>query len=165
MAPLPYLLVDVDGVLAPIVFESAPPGFALHTVRAANGREYDVWLNPIHGAWLRTLAGSFAPVWATGWEHEAPRLLGPLLGLPEMPVIEFTQPPVLGVPIWKLPDIISFVGDRPAAWIDDDIDAVVAQWARDRPAPTLLIRPDREIGLTEDHVRQLSEFGERVGDG
>lgn len=156
----PYLLVDVDGVLAPVVFGPAPPGFEMHTVRALTGTDHDVWLNPEHGAWLRMLAELYELVWATGWEHEAHRLLGPLLGLPEMPVIEFTNRPVFGVPLWKLPDVIEFVGDAPAAWIDDDIDVVVEQWAAEREAATLLIRTDREVGFMRDHVAQLVEFAE-----
>lgn len=158
----PYLLVDVDGVLAPFVFGSAPPGFSLHTVRAANGRDCDVWLNPAQGHWLRNLCEQFELVWATGWEHEAPRLLGPLLGLPSMPVIEFTQPPVFGVPLWKLQDVDAYVADRPVAWVDDDIDIAVERWAADRNAPTLLIRTNREIGLTHRHIADLVEFAERV---
>jgi hypothetical protein len=158
----PYLLVDVDGVLAPFVFESAPAGFAMHTVQAASGRDHDVWLNPVHGDWLHALGEHFKLVWATGWEHEAPRLLGPLLGLPAMPVIEFSQPPVFGMPLWKLPDVDAYVADRPVAWIDDDIDIAVEEWASRRGSPTLLIKTDRTIGMTRDHVSELVEFAARV---
>ena len=163
MSRPPYLLVDVDGVLAPFAFWSAPPGFVLHTVRAGSGREHNVWLNPVHGVWLHTLSEQFELVWATGWEHEAPRLLGPLLGLPAMPVIKFTQPPVFGVPLWKLQDVIEFAEDNPLAWIDDDIDVVVEQWARHREPPTLLIKTDCTLGLTREHVAELVEFAERIG--
>lgn len=162
MSQTPYLLVDVDGVLAPFVFESAPSGFALHTVRAANGRDYDVWLNPAHGGWLRTLGDQFELVWATGWEHEAPRLLSPLLGLPAMPVIEFTQPPVVGVPLWKLQDVDAYVADRPVAWVDDDLDVAVERWASQRESPTLLIKTDSRVGLIRQHVSELAQFAERV---
>lgn len=161
----PYLLVDVDGVLAPFVFDFAPAGFASHTVRAASGRDHDVWLNPVHGDWLRMLGEQFELVWATGWVHDAPRLLGPLLGIPAMPVIEFTQPPVFGVPLWKLPDVAAYVADRPVAWIDDDIDIAVEIWASRRESPTLLIRTDRTIGMIRDHVAELAEFAARVGAG
>ena len=158
MSQTPYLLIDVDGVLAPFGSASAPAGFAHHTVRAANGRDHHVWLNPAHGAWLRTLGEQFDLVWATGWEHEAPRLLGPLLGLPSIPVIEFTQPPVFGVPLWKLPDVDAYVADRPVAWVDDDLDVAVEHWASQRKPPTLLIKTDSAVGLTRRHVLELVEF-------
>ena len=160
MAQTPYLLLDVDGVLAPFAFVSAPSGFALHTVRVSSGRRYDVWLNPAHGGWLRMLSEQFELVWATGWEHEAPRLLEPLLGLPSMPVIEFTQSPVMGVPLWKLQDVDTYVADRPVAWIDDDLDVAVEHWASRRDSPTLLIRTDGTVGLTREHVAELVEFAE-----
>ncbi len=162
MSQTPYLLVDVDGVLAPFAFATPPPGFNRHTVLAANGREHHVWLNPAHGGWLRTLGEQFELVWATGWEHEAARLLAPLLGLPQLPVIEFTQLPVFGVPLWKLPDVDSYVADRPVAWIDDDLDDAVARWASRRESPTLLLKTDRTVGLTRKHVAELVDFAERV---
>lgn len=155
----PYLLVDVDGVLAPIVSGIAPPGFTRHTVQLPGGTQHDVWLNPEHGSWLRQLTKSFELVWATGWEHYAPRLLGPLLGLPPMPVIEFTKRPQLGVALAKVPDVITFVGDAPAAWIDDDLGETAASWRQQREAKTLLIKPDRSIGFTLEHFRLLVEFG------
>jgi hypothetical protein len=161
----PYLLVDVDGVLAPIVTAEAPPGFARHTVRLPTGAFHDVWLNPEHGRWLRVLGRSFDLVWATGWQHHAPRLLSPLLGLPSMPVIEFSNRPQLGTPLWKLPDIITFVGDAPVAWIDDDIDAAATEWMERREPPTLLIRPDRSVGFTANHFRRLTEFSREVARG
>lgn len=155
----PYLLVDVDGVLAPIVFGNAPPGYARHTVRLPGGAPHDVWLNPEHGRWLRTLGKSFELVWATGWQHHAPRLLSPLLGLPSMSVIEFTNRPQVGVPLWKLPDVIAFVGEAPAAWIDDDLDSAVEDWMQQREPATLLIKTERSIGFTFEHFRKLVEFG------
>ena len=162
MSQTPYLLVDVDGVLAPFAFATAPPGFNRHTVRAASGREHHVWLNPAHGGWLRTLAEQYELVWATGWEHEAARLLAPLLGLPPIPVIEFTQPPLFGVPLWKLEDVDAYVANRPVAWVDDDIDIAVERWAGRREPPTLLLKTDRRVGLTRGHFTELVEFAARI---
>lgn len=158
----PYLLVDVDGVLAPFVIDTAPAGYTRHTVLLPSGAPHDVWLNPEHGRWLRVLARSFDLVWATGWQHHAPRLLSPLLGLPSMPVIEFTNRPQLGVPLWKLPDIITFVGDAPAAWIDDDLDEAAEDWMEQREPATLLLKPDPAVGFTTEHFRRLADFGQEV---
>jgi hypothetical protein len=47
---------------------------------------------------------------------------------------------------------------RPVAWIDDDHDASCEAWAADRPGPTLLVRTDPAVGLTESHVALLEEW-------
>src|SRR5690606_41282074 len=61
------------------------PGSA--PLRLAGARR---WLNPRHGAAL--LALPYRPVWATTWEHDANEVLAPLLGLPELPVVEWPRP-------------------------------------------------------------------------
>lgn len=159
--PKPYLLIDVDGVLAPVRASATPPGFTPYTVRASDGQDYEVWLNPDHGEWLNSLHKRFELVWATAWEHNAARLLGPIFGLPSMRVIEFTRRPSLDSS-WKLPDVIDFIGEAPTAWIDDYLDSETEQWAERRGAPTLLIRTDGSIGLTREHVEQLVDFSKAV---
>ncbi len=160
--PMPFLLFDVDGVLNPVLDGGGSPGFVCHSVEASDGREHVVWLNPQHGLWLTMLADRFELVWATGWEHDAPRILGPLLGLPQFQVIEFTQRPVLGVPLRKLPDVQGLVGEKPVAWVDDDLDETVHHWAQHRRTPTLLVEPDRHVGLTSGHVGELLAFADRT---
>jgi len=159
---MPFLLLDVDGVLNPVLHGGSLPGFSRHGVEASDGREHVVWLNPQHGLWLNMLAGRFELVWATGWERDAPRILGPLLGLPPFGVIEFTQRPALRVALRKLPDVQRFVGDGPVAWVDDDLGAEAHDWARQRGAPTLLVQPDRHVGLVRRHVDELLAFADRT---
>ena len=158
----PFLLLDVDGVLAVKPGHRRDKALGRHEVIASDGQSHTIWLDPRHRQWLTRLAETFTPVWTTGWEHDAPRLLGPLLGLPAMPVIEFTQRPELGVPIDKLPDVIDFVGDNAAAWVDDELSGREQAWAEGRLSPTLLISPDPALGLTSQHVNQLLRFAESV---
>ena len=155
----PYLLIDVDGVLAPFGPGTRPSGFREYAV--VGEREHKVWLNRAHGAWLNALRQSFELVWATGWERHAAQLIAPILDLPPMAVIEFTQRPALGTD-WKLPDVVAFVGDRPTAWIDDDLHALAGQWAAHRESPTLLITTDRAVGLTRHHINQLITFSQAL---
>jgi hypothetical protein len=159
---MPFLLLDVDGVLNPVLHGGSLPGFSRHGVEASDGREHVVWLNPQHGLWLNMLAGRFELVWATGWERDAPRILGPLLGLPPFGVIEFTQRPALRVALRKLPDVQRFVGDGPVAWVDDDLGAEAHDWARQRGAHTLLVQPDQHVGLVRRHVDELLAFADRT---
>ncbi len=111
--PRPLLLMDVDGVLA--LRAPAPARYLEYTIVAKTGRSDRVWLHPDHGRWLMSLAEQFDVVWATGWEQDAPRLLGGLLGIPAFPFLEFTDRPLYGRHFAKLPDVRTLVMDRPLA--------------------------------------------------
>ena len=152
---LPYLLIDIDGVLNPLV-RGPRFGFTSYVIAG-----YDVLLSPRHGRWLSGLADVFELVWATTWEHDADPLIAPLVGLPRgLPVIEFNQG-VVGR-TWKLPDVEAFVRDRPFAWIDDDLGPDAFEWAERRSTPTLLVRTDPTVGLVEDHIDRLRAFADDV---
>jgi hypothetical protein len=155
----PLLLLDVDGVLNPHAAPQPPPGYQVPDFfhDAILGLDREVLLNPEHGTWLRSLAGAYELMWATGWEHHANRLICPVLGLPELPVIEF--PPTPDGWFQKLPSVRAAVGTRACAWIDDFHTPNHYAWARERGAPTLLIEIDPERGLQRDHVDQLREWG------
>ena len=90
----PFLLLDVDGVLNPLSV-AKPSGFTRYKLLG-----YEVWLSTQHGEWLRTLAKWFDLVWATTWEYQAPRLIAPRVGLPQMPVIEVDRSAVDGDAPW-----------------------------------------------------------------
>lgn len=154
--PRPLLLMDVDGVLA--LRAPAPARYVEHTVVASTGSSFRVWLHPDHGRWLTSLAEHFDVIWATGWEQDAPRLLGDLLGVPHFPVLEFTDRPRYGRRLSKLPDVRRVVMDRPVAWVDDDFEPEATLWAANRTAPTLLVQPSTHTGLLRKHVNELSAF-------
>ena len=148
----PYLLVDVDGVLSPFGSGEMPAGFSRYQLVGD-----EVWLSRRHGEWLGELGAWFELVWATAWEGDAAELVAPLLGLPEMPVIELSHD--WEAQTWKLRDVDAFVGDRPLAWIDDDLNDDAYRWADQRPTPTLLVRTVASEGITEEHFRLIRDFG------
>jgi hypothetical protein len=153
----PLLLVDVDGVLCPNFIGAPLPGYDRFDIGAT-----DVWLRKQHGAWLNYLATWFDLVWATTWEQDAADILAPALGLPlDMRVIEFTSGSANRT--WKLTDIEEFVGDRPFAWIDDDIGPDAELWAEMRDFPTLFVHTDATVGMTRADVALLEGFAESVG--
>lgn len=150
------LLVDVDGVLSPFAAASCPAGF----VEVA-ARGFVLRLCAEHGVWLRRLADRFELVWATTWEDDAATLIAPQLALPDMPIIHFGGRGASWGPTWKLPAVAAAVGDRAAAWVDDDLHDDAVAWARQRPVPTLLLPVDPSIGLTAEHVATLEDWADR----
>ncbi len=154
----PVLLVDVDGVLNPFGFDDTPKGFNAHHFFPED--DYPVYLSEMHGRWLAELNDHFEMVWATGWCEDANRLLAPFFALPAWPTIPF--PPIPFDPAEKVPAIDLFVGDRPCAWIEDNMTPEALDWAARRSAPTLTIDVEPSVGLTRKIVDQLLEWAESV---
>jgi hypothetical protein len=158
--PRPLLLVDVDGVVCPYADELADPaadGLELTTVGYARA-----WFSDRIAERLQRLSTSFQLVWCTAWEDQAAEFLAPLLRLPGLPVIHFDEPAADEDGHWKWPAIEAYAGDRPFAWIDDELDCDDYARAGRYPAPTLLVRIEGTRGLGEAHVDQLEAFAETV---
>jgi hypothetical protein len=149
----PILFVDVDGVISVFGFDSAAgfPG----TFHSVEGIGHCI----AHGVGERLvrLSERFELVWATGWEEKANEYLPFILELPfrDLPSLTFDGRVADGAAHWKLDAIDEYAGDRPAAWVDDNLDANCHAWAQERSAPTLLIEVDPPVGLTEQHVEAL----------
>jgi hypothetical protein len=149
---VPVLLVDVDGVLSLFGFDhtSPPLGFPV----TVDGTPH--WLSHGAGARLRRLDRTFECVWCTGWEERAEEHLPFHLGLPGG-----WRHLTLGEG-WKLVAIDAAIpGTRPLAWIDDDHGERAAAWAAARAGPTLLLRTDSAVGLTDAMVVELEAWAGR----
>jgi class 3 adenylate cyclase len=149
----PVLAVDVDGVISLFGFdeplEQAPGDVVLvdgiaHCISRAAGER------------LVRLSNYYDLIWATGWEERANEHLPLLLGLPgELPYLTFGGNARFGSAHWKLDAIDAYAGDRPLAWIDDNLDEHCHTWAASRTAPTLLVETEPSRGLEEAHVDAL----------
>ncbi|MGV9414463.1 HAD domain-containing protein [Nocardia sp. NPDC003693] len=172
-APIqPAILLDVDGPLNPFADCDRPRSatYRPHLLRPTifPGRPAEnrtVWLDPGHGAQLLELAAETGAdlVWATLWEDEANRLLGPVLGLPELEVIRFAGSAFQhsGGHHAKIRGIDSWAGRRPLVWFDDQFQPLDEDWAIGRSAdiaPTRIIPIDPTVGLSAADVDVAREF-------
>jgi hypothetical protein len=157
--PRALLLIDVDGVVCPYGDELADAAEA--GLRQVTVGYRPVWLSPDVGGHLKRLGNAFQLIWCTSWEDHAAEFLAPFLGLPALPVMHFEEP--VGADChWKWPAIEAFVGDRPFAWLDDEIRRDDLARAARRPVPTLLVRVEGTHGLAAKHVEQLEAFAEEL---
>ena len=153
----PLLLVDVDGVISLFGFAPGEPPPGRFTV--VDGLPH--WLSEHAGIRLQRLTRSFESVWCTGWEERTGEHLPRLLGLDCAPFPHLTFAGFADDPgrHWKLDAIDAYAGtDRALAWIDDGHDERTREWADARPGPTLLVRTDPAVGITEEHVAELEAW-------
>lgn len=184
MAHTGLLLLDVDGPLNPYAEKPhlRPPGYTTfrHTPTGAwlSGRDarrhkgIRVWLNPDHGPALLAVADAtgLELVWATTWLHEANNRIGPAIGLPTLPVIEFPlddlEPDGGGNRwrrdgTWKWSAVAAYAAGRPLAWLDDDhgnplFAAARASFDHQRTGqPTLLCHVDPRTGVQATHLDEI----------
>ncbi|MFF8988715.1 hypothetical protein ACF09H_01830 [Streptomyces sp. NPDC014983] len=123
-------------------------------------RPLRVWLNPAHGRELPSLGHELC--WATTWTAEANRWIAPVLGLPELPYVDFGAGPFAHRPDGvhgKTEAIVAYAEGRPFAWVDDEQSPADAVFVADRhPAPALLHHVDPRVGLREDDFGTLARF-------
>jgi len=135
-----------------------------------------IWLNPAHGPALLRLAEQIDAelAWATNWDHDANRMIGPAIGLPALPVVEVRAwlEARAGQPFrWRFGPVARYAAGRPLAWLDDDFDVYPA--ARDeflarRDADGLateLVGVDPHVGITDDHLARLASWGHSLSSG
>ncbi|WP_329899838.1 MULTISPECIES: hypothetical protein [unclassified Streptomyces] len=172
----------MDGPLNPYAAkpERRPAGYSTHRMKpqgwldqhpgepAAYVKPLRVWLNEEHGRRLRELGRLYDLVWATTWGAEANTYIGPVLGLPELPVVEWpgaarTQPlDTTSWPaglFWKTPHLVEHAAGRPFAWVDDELSVIDRTFVTGRHGShALLHRIDPRLGLREPDFTALADF-------
>jgi len=162
----PLILLDVDGPLNPWKAKPTrrPAGYETFRMFPSGWRGRKglrVWLNPRHGDLLGALADVTGGelVWATTWLEQANTLIGPEVGLPELPVVHWG---VVDAHRWKFSGVLDYAGSRPLVWFDDDFDVHdnARRWFLEQrgAAHTLLRHVDPRVGLTFDDVSDARDF-------
>lgn len=142
----PILLLDIDGVLAPL--HSIPESIPQHHITT---NPYMNWVVREETAtWLRTLHQANIPIrWASTWESDS-NLLTQALNLPD--ISHLPLPRQVTDEWMKLAAVKKFVyaqpTDRQIVWIDDEIDDAARNWASTICNLHILV-PDSRTGLTE----------------
>jgi hypothetical protein len=161
----PLLLIDVDGPLNPW----AASGRANHRAGYIRYRieGFVVHLKKSHGQALLGLTDLYDLVWCTTWEHQANTEIGPRIGLPELPVIEFPNSHIRldSRLYYKTMHARAYADDRPFAWVDDEVTDWDSQYLADtHEEPTLLVKTDPATGLTDDDFAALRNWAEGITD-
>ncbi len=177
--PTPILALDVDGPLN--VYRASLKrlrsraggfeevrGFNRKLSFRAGSRWFpysDLWLSRAHGEMLAEFSRvhDVELVWATMWEHNANTIIGPALGLPRLPWVDFHSHTSRA---WKWDAVAEFAAGRPLAWLDDSFlePRKVAQrkasgWAAARRnLPTLLQHVDPAVGLRTSDLDAVAEW-------
>ena len=159
MSDQPLLFVDIDGVLSVFGFPSSaiPPRCRWHQV---DGIVH--LLSHEAAEHLQALDDLYEIVWCSGWKDRANDHLPHLLGLGPYPFLTFAAP---SAGHWKLAAVVAHAGDRPLAWIDDDVNDAVRAWASERAAPTLIVETAPHSGLTAAHAERLRCFAQALDPG
>ncbi|GAB2725670.1 hypothetical protein [Kitasatospora kifunensis] len=170
----PLLFLDVDGPLNPYAAEPerCPEGYTTFRVPQEIGaarvpgrlrtrvRAPHVWLNPDHGRAL--LALGYEICWATTWMSDANKWIGPVLGLPDLPFVDFGNALLNERPDgihWKSESLVEYANGRPFAWVDDEqSDADHTYVSSNHDAPALLHHVNPRIGLRNDDFAILATF-------
>ncbi|WP_329226831.1 hypothetical protein OG488_06730 [Streptomyces sp. NBC_01460] len=163
----PLLLIDIDGPLNPyaaLARTPLPEGYTLHEMRPTGWKEgppLPVLLSPVHGDGLLALAARYELVWATTWKDEANEWVGPRIGLPPLPYIDW--PAMHAVredgTYWKTRYVVDHADGRPFAWVDDEISDPDRAWvAAHHPGRALLLRVDPWVGLVREDFETLAAW-------
>ncbi|MFI9297096.1 hypothetical protein [Streptomyces gardneri] len=170
----PLLFLDVDGPLNPYAAkpEKRPDGYTtlrvpLDSRAHEEGRSFSsrrrplrVWLNPEHGRFLLRLP--FELCWATTWMDDANRWIAPVLGLPELPFVDFGDVLLQERPDgvhWKTGPLVEYADGRPFAWVDDEqseLDQVYV--ITHHRGSALLHHVSPRVGLLENDFHTLADF-------
>jgi hypothetical protein len=162
-AERPLLFLDVDGPLIPFGPRSRRPHSAPadgSEAPSASGNPLLERLDPAVGPRLTALGCDL--VWASTWMDDANETVAPLIGLPQLPVLDWPEvcdgesPRGLH---WKTRRIVAWAGQRSFIWVDDEISEMDRLWvSAQHEGRSLLHRVDPYEALTDDDFAELARW-------
>ncbi len=158
-----YILLDVDGVVAPIRPEGPgawPPTDA--DMLRLDGAEDELLVLADLGPWLLSLDAEL--IWLTTWQSSANEVIGPRLGLPRQAFLSL--PDDRGDRWAKARAVRSWVKECSAdidllVWVDDHARRFGEDvtWALEgMPAPSLVLTPGPHRGIDRRDMQRVEAF-------
>ncbi|WP_062348111.1 HAD domain-containing protein [Herbidospora yilanensis] len=150
---LPILFLDVDGPVIP--FGGHHPTRNSH----ASSRENPLLarVDPALGPKLAALRCEL--VWATTWASQANDVIVPILGLPDLPYVDWPDADEQGELHWKTRHLVEWAAGRPFIWADDEMTDIDRRWvARHHPAPALLHQVRPQDGMTDADIQLIGAW-------
>ncbi|MDF0376556.1 hypothetical protein OM788_006550 [Streptomyces sp. KA12] len=146
-----------------------PAGYSTHRMRPTGwentwNKPLRVWLNHDHGADLSAL--HYELVWATTWKNEANEWIGPHLGLPTLPFVDWpSMMPQSDARLhWKTRALVAYAQGRSFAWVDDELGPEDRAWVQENHnAPALPHWVDPRVGLLPEDFNTLSKWAAGLG--
>jgi hypothetical protein len=165
----PLLFLDVDGTLIPTADVQMPSTLEdWNTTWQSPSNPRLATIAAEHGQ--RLIRMSCDVVWATAWMHDANRVIAPILGLPELAVVEFGELPGMDETVWSEDDqaaalnwktqaLVELASGRPFVWVDDELTDVDRAWvSANHSGAALLHRVDSAVGLRAADLAVVEEW-------
>jgi hypothetical protein len=165
------IYLDVDGVLNPDTYNGRHKywsDYKRYDVEIVFGGKYRIWLSADMCQTLLSVAKKHDAeiAWSTTWNNDANHCISPIVGFPELRVVYYDTINDNDIQnCGKLPYVSADVGSKNAVWIDDYLGYADMVWVNERhngivisQYPTLAIKPESSIGLTQDHIDQIDRF-------
>jgi hypothetical protein len=159
------VFLDIDGVLNAVTRRPDPRQWPDWREGRAEG--FTIRYSPTVGRFFRALAEDPAVglCWLTTWESRANQYIGPMLGIPELPVAGVR--PTYERGSWKLEVVQDWYrrDGLPFVWLDDDLDRLAdgeaTAWLDSLSGHALGVRTDLSKGLTRRDLDAVSRFIDR----
>ncbi|MFI9485919.1 HAD domain-containing protein [Promicromonospora sp. NPDC052451] len=154
------LFLDVDGTLLPFGGAGMPAVPEAPEVWTTASNPHLARVDRALGPLLSGLGCDL--VWATAWMDGANEVIGPLLGLPPLPVAEL--PAYAGDQgddqlQWKTRALVRIADGQPFVWVDDVIgDADREFVAAEHDGEALLYGVPSEVGVTAPDLAVIAEW-------
>lgn len=157
---VPWLLIDIDGVLALDVSNSVSrrTGLTRHAMMVHElGRRQTWHLKGSVVPPLKALAGTFELAWCSWWQEHCEDI-GRAVLLGGFPHVRFDE---RADGMSKVPGILRFTAGRPFVWLDDDVTDHEEAELDASGTPHLTVRVDPGEGLTAGHLDLARDWAAR----